>query len=299
MARTDGDSWDLASSVGATATMVAAQRALGHRDGLIDDRFAEPLVRSVGADFFIRMLDGEIDLAAIDPAFTMRTAAEGMAVRTRWFDRMFLDAAAAGVRQAVILASGLDSRGYRLPWPDGTVVYEVDQPEVIEFKTTTLATLGAEPTATHRTIAIDLREDWPKALRDNGFDPSQPTAWSAEGLLIYLPADAQDRLFDEITALSAPGSRLATEHVPDLSAVTDDRTKQLTDRMREVGSDIEMAELVYQGDRSDVVEYLTAKGWNVTAAGAREAHEANGFDFPDDGLMAAFADMSYLSATFG
>ncbi|MDF2830708.1 MAG: methyltransferase, putative, family, partial [Mycobacterium sp.] len=180
-----------------------------------------------------------------------------------------------------------------------TVVYEVDQPEVIDFKTTTLATLGAEPTATHRTIAIDLREDWPKALRDNGFDPSQPTAWSAEGLLIYLPADAQDRLFDEITALSAPGSRLATEHVPDLSAVTDDRTKQVTDRMREVGADIEMAELVYQGDRSDVVEYLTAKGWNVTAAGAREAHEANGFDFPDDGLMAAFADMSYLSATYG
>lgn len=299
MARTDGDSWDLASSVGATATMVAAQRALGHRDGLIDDRFAEPLVRAVGADFFIRMLDGEIDLAAIDPAFTMRRAAEGMAVRTRWFDRMFLDAAAAGVRQAVILASGLDSRGYRLPWPDGTVVYEVDQPEVIEFKTTSLATLGAEPTATHRTIAIDLRENWPKALRDNGFDPSQPTAWSAEGLLIYLPADAQDRLFDEITALSAPGSRLATEHVPDLSAVTDDRTKQLTDRMREIGSDIEMAELVYQGDRSDVVEYLTAKGWNVTAAGAREAHESNGFDFPDDGLMAAFADMSYLSATYG
>jgi methyltransferase (TIGR00027 family) len=299
MARTDGDTWDLASSVGATATMVAAQRALGHRDGLIDDRFAEPLVRAVGADFFIRMLDGEIDLAAIDPAFTMRNAAEGMAVRTRWFDRMFLDAAADGVRQAVILASGLDSRGYRLPWPDGTVVYEVDQPEVIDFKTTTLATLGAEPAATHRTIAIDLREDWPKALRDNGFDPSQPTAWSAEGLLIYLPADAQDRLFDEITALSAPGSRLATEHVPDLSAVTDDRTKQVTDRMREVGADIEMAELVYQGDRSDVVEYLTAKGWNVTAAGAREAHEANGFDFPDDGLMAAFADMSYLSATYG
>ncbi|MFC7673068.1 SAM-dependent methyltransferase [Mycolicibacterium sp. GCM10028919] len=299
MARTDGDSWDLASSVGATATMVAAQRALGHRDGLIDDRFAEPLVRAVGAEFFTRMLDGEIDLAAVDPAFTMRRAAEGMAVRTRWFDRMFLDAAAAGVRQAVILASGLDSRGYRLPWPDGTVVYEVDQPEVIEFKTTTLATLGAEPTATHRTIAIDLREDWTKALRDNGFDPSQPTAWSAEGLLIYLPADAQDRLFDEITALSAPGSRLATEHVPDVSAVTDDRTKQLTDRMREIGSDIEMADLVYQGDRNDVVEYLTAKGWNVTAARAREAHEANGFDFPDDDLMAAFADMSYVSATFG
>ncbi len=114
---------------------------------------------------------------------------------------------AAGVRQAVILAAGLDARAYRLPWPDGTTVYELDQPEVIEFKSKTLADLGAQPAADRRAVAIDLRNDWPKALLDNGFDPAQPTAWIAEGLLIYLPPDAQDLLFDRINELSPPGQQ--------------------------------------------------------------------------------------------
>ncbi|MCW2513226.1 MAG: methyltransferase, putative, family [Mycobacterium sp.] len=299
MARTEGDSWDLASSVGATATMVAAQRALGHREKLIDDAFAEPLVRAVGVDLFTRMLDGDIDLTDVEPAFTPRRAAESMAIRTRFFDKVFLDGADAGVRQAVILAAGLDARGYRLPWPDGTVVYEVDQPEVIEFKTTTLAGIGATPTATHRTVAIDLREDWPTALKDNGFDPSQPTAWSAEGLLIYLPSEAQDRLFDAITELSAPGSRLATEHVPDLDAFTDERAKKMSERMKQLGSDIEMADLVYQGERSHVVEYLAERGWDVSVLTMREAYAVNGFDFPNDEMSAMFADLSYVSAVLG
>jgi methyltransferase (TIGR00027 family) len=296
MARTEGDTWDLASSVGATATMVAAQRALGHREKLIDDSFAEPLVRAVGVDLFTKMLDGDLDLTVVDPAFTERRAAEGMAVRTRFFDGMFSDGAAAGVRQAVILAAGLDARAYRLPWPDGTVVYEVDQPEVIQFKTTTLDGIGAAPTATHRTVSIDLREDWPKALKDSGFDPTQPTAWSAEGLLIYLPSDAQDKLFDNITALSAPGSRLATEHVPDLTAFTDGRSQQMRDRLKQLGSDIEMADLVYPGERSHVVEYLTARGWDVSVLPMREAYALNGFEFPDDEMTAMMADLSYVSA---
>jgi methyltransferase (TIGR00027 family) len=297
MARADGDSWDLASSVGATATMVAAQRALGHREKLIDDPYAEPLVRAVGVDFFTRILDGAITFEDLDPSFTLRVAAEGMAVRTRWFDQMFLDAAASGVRQAVILAAGLDARAYRLPWPDGTVVYEVDQPEVIAFKTTTLAELGARPTATHRTVAIDLREDWPQALRDNGFDPTQPTSWSVEGLLIYLPSDAQDKLFDDITALSAPGSHLATEFVPDVAAFVDVRSKELSDRMKQFGSDIEMRDLVYTGKRSHVMDYLRDVGWSVSSSTMREAHAANGFDVPDDTLMPGFLDLSYVRAT--
>ncbi|BDX34117.1 putative S-adenosyl-L-methionine-dependent methyltransferase [Mycobacterium antarcticum] len=296
MARTEGDNWDLASSVGATATMVAAQRALGHREKMIDDPYAEPLVRAVGVDLFTRMLDGDLDLTAVDPAFTPRRAAEGMAIRTRFFDRMFLDGADAGVRQAVILAAGLDARGYRLPWPDGTVVYELDQPEVIEFKTTTLAGIGAVPTATHRALAVDLRDDWPTALQDNGFDPSQPTSWSAEGLLIYLPSEAQDRLFDAITALSAPGSRLATEHVPDFDAFTDERSQRMSERLKQLGSDIEMADLVYQGDRSNVVDYLVARGWEVSVLPMRDAYAANGFDFPDDEMSAMFADLRYVSA---
>jgi methyltransferase (TIGR00027 family) len=296
MARTDDDTWDLASSVGATATMVAAQRILSNREGLIDDPFAEPLVRAVGLDFFVRALDGEIDLGDVDPRFSMERAAQGMAVRTRWFDKLFTDAAAAGVRQAVILAAGLDARAYRLPWPDGTVVYEVDQPEVIDFKTKTLTDLGAKPTADRRTVAIDLRNDWPKALRDNGFDSTQPTSWIAEGLLIYLPSEAQDLLFDRINELSAPGSRVATEHIPDVSMFSDERSQQISERLKQYGHDIEMGDLIYHGERSDVIEYLTAHGWEVSAQKTPDAYAANGFEFPDDSAMGFFFNLSYVSA---
>ena len=160
--RYDGDTWDLASSVGATATAVAARRVMASRgpDPLIDDPFAEPLVNAVGVEAFIKMMNGEIELADEDPAFTPRRLAEGMAVRTRFFDAFFTEAAAAGVRQAVILAAGLDTRASRLPWPAGTTVYEVDQPQVIEFKSRTLADLGAAPTADRKAVAVDLRDDW-------------------------------------------------------------------------------------------------------------------------------------------
>jgi methyltransferase (TIGR00027 family) len=296
MARTDDDTWDLASSVGATATMVAAQRALANREGLIDDPFAEPLVRAVGMDFFIRALDGEIEIEDVDPEFNMRRAAEGMAVRTRWFDTLFTDAAAAGVRQAVILAAGLDARAYRLPWDDGTTVYELDQPEVIDFKTRTLTGLGAKPRAERRTVAIDLRNDWPKALLDNGFDPTQPTAWIAEGLLIYLPPEAQDLLFDRINELSAPGSRVATEHIPDVSMFSDERSQQIADRFKKYGHDIEMKDLIYHGERSHVIEYLTAHGWDVSAQTMQDAYAANGFDFPENETIGFFSNLSYVSA---
>ena len=125
-----------------------------------------------------------------------------MGVRTRFFDEFFLAAANDGIRQAVILASGLDARAYRLPWPAGTTVFEIDQARVIEFKSDTLAEIGATPTADRRAVPVDLRHDWPAALRAAGYDPSKPTAWSAEGLLPFLPPDAQDRLLDNITALS-------------------------------------------------------------------------------------------------
>jgi methyltransferase (TIGR00027 family) len=296
MARTDDDSWDLASSVGATATMVAAQRAIANRENLIDDPFAEPLVRAVGMDFFVKALDGEIDLEEVDPEFNMRRAAEGMAVRTRWFDKLFTDAATAGVRQAVILAAGLDARAYRLPWPAGTTVYELDQPEVIEFKTRTLTGLDATPKADRHTIAIDLRNDWPKALLDNGFDAEQPTAWIAEGLLIYLPPDAQDLLFDRINELSASGSRVATEHIPDMTMFSDERSKRITERMKKYGSDIEISDLIYDGERSHVIEYLTGHGWDVTAQSMREAYAANGFEFPENETIGFFANLSYVSA---
>lgn len=296
-ARTDGDSWDLASSVGATATMVAASRAVASQgpNPLLDDKFADPLVRAVGLDPFIRIIDGDVDFAD-DPLMNRKARAEQMTVRTRFFDDFFVDATEDGVRQAVILASGLDTRAYRLPWHAGTVVYEIDQPQVIAFKTDTLAGLGATPTAERRTVAIDLREDWPAALRQSGFDVSQPTAWSAEGLLPYLPPEAQDRLFDHITALSAPGSRLATEHVPDPNAFTDERVQRITERWRRAGFDLDAGELFYRGERSVVVDYLTEHGWDVTAHAVRELYAHNGFEFPEE-VVAAFGDLSYVAAT--
>lgn len=297
--RTEGDSWDLASSVGATATMVAASRALASQgpDALLDDPLADPLVRAVGSEPFIRIIDGEVTFED-DPLLNRRTRIEQMTVRTRFFDDFFTGATGDGIRQAVILASGLDTRAYRLRWPAGTVVYEVDQPQVIEFKTSTLAGLGAAPTAERRAVGIDLRDDWPAALREHGFDATQPTAWSAEGLLPYLPPEAQDRLFDNITALSAPGSRLATEHVPDPHAFSDERLQRITERWRSAGFGLDAADLFYQGERSVVVEYLTGHGWQVTAHPAKELYARNGFEFPDE-QAAAFGDLSYVAATLG
>ncbi|WP_068185880.1 class I SAM-dependent methyltransferase [Mycobacterium sp. UM_CSW] len=297
--RTEGDSWGPASSVGATATMVAASRAVASQgpDALLDDPFADPLVRAVGLDPFIRIIDGEIDFED-DALFNRKTRREQITVRTRFFDDFFTGATADGVRQAVILASGLDTRAYRLPWPAGTVVYEIDQPQVIAFKTGTLANLGATPTAEHRTIAVDLRDDWPAALAHGGFDVTQPTAWSAEGLLPYLPPDAQDRLFDHITALSAPDSRLATEHVPDPNAFTDERLQRISERWQRFGFNLNAADLFYRGERNVVVDYLKTHGWQVTAYPARELYASNGFEFPEDAMAAAFGDLSYVAATF-
>ena len=164
---------------------------------------------------------------------------------------------------------------------------------MIEFKTRTLAGLGAAPTADRRTVGIDLRDDWPAALRAAGFDPTQPTAWIAEGLLVYLPPEAQDRLFDNITELSAPGSRLATEHM-DLQSLPQDWAEKLAERTRRIGSDINLAELFYSGERHSAGDYLASHGWRVTVRSTLDAFAANGFELPDDEL-AAFAGTIRLS----
>jgi methyltransferase (TIGR00027 family) len=297
MTRTEGDTWDLASSVGATATAVAASRAMASRgpDALLADPFAEPLVRAVGLDPFVKLIDGEL-VANDDPLLNRQAMNEQIAVRTRFFDDFFTTATGSGIRQAVILASGLDTRAYRLQWPAGTVVYEIDQPDVIEFKTRILADLGAQPTAQRRTVSIDLRDDWPSALKEAGFDTGEPTAWSAEGLLVYLPPEAQDRLFDNIAALSAPGSRVATEHM-DMRGLPADWAKKLTERSQRIGSNINLAELFYTGERNSAADYLTTLGWQVDIRRTDDAYAANGFELPDDELAAFGGDSGYLSAT--
>ena len=306
MIRSDRDSWDLATSVGATATMVAAQRALAAAGPhpLIDDPYAAPLVRAVGIDIYTRLVDGEIELPVggsdqADSEFDPQRMAEGMAVRTRFFDRFFLDATRSGVRQVVILAAGLDARAYRLAWPAQAVVYEVDMPDVIDFKTTTLGGLGAEPTAERRTVAVDLRDDWPAALTGAGLDPHAPTAWSAEGLLVYLPPADQDALFDNITALSAPGSRLACEFIPDTDIFAGRPWREHSERMRELGFNVDVGELIYPGERNHIVDYLTGKGWQVVGRNVADLHAENGFSYPEDELAQSFRGLTYLSAELG
>ncbi|MGW0161095.1 class I SAM-dependent methyltransferase [Mycobacterium sp. NPDC003323] len=302
MARTEGDSWDLASSVGATATMVAAGRAIASRDenALIDDPFAAPLVRAVGIPAFSMMVDGTLDLAAIaemapEGAAEVKSNIDEMAVRTKFFDDYFVASGEQGVRQAVILAAGLDARAYRLPWIDGTVVYEVDQPEVIEFKTRTLADLGAEPTAQRRTVPVDLRDDWPAAMRAAGLDPDQPTAWCAEGLLIYLPQEAQDRLFDNIHALSAPGSTVATEFVPGMKDFDPEKVRAAAETFQKLGLEMDMPSLIYHGERTSAADYLGAKGWQMTGVPRTDLFTRYGLAAPEFGDRDVLGEIVYIS----
>ncbi|OOK76286.1 putative S-adenosyl-L-methionine-dependent methyltransferase ML2640 [Mycobacterium kansasii] len=193
MPRTDNDSWDITESVGATALGVAAARAAEteSENPLVKDPFARVFVDAAGEGIWSVFADPRLlaQAADIEPEVRSRVRAmiDFMATRTAFFDEFFLGAADAGVRQVVILAAGLDARAWRLPWPDGTVVYELDQPKVLDFKTATLRRHGARPTSRLVTVPIDLRQDWPKALQETGFDTSKPSAWSAEACCATFP----------------------------------------------------------------------------------------------------------------
>jgi methyltransferase (TIGR00027 family) len=289
--RSPDDSWDIATSVGATAVMVAAARAAeaARDDRLIDDPYAEILVAGAGSGSWEYMLDGtfaakiaEIDAEAAAMFEQIRTY---QAVRTRFFDAFFADAATAGIRQIVILASGLDSRAYRLEWPADTTVFEIDQPKVLEYKTHTLAAHGAQPSADRREVGIDLRFDWPAGLRDNGFDTAKPTAWLAEGLLMYLPADAQDHLFERITELSAAGSRIAAEGVGTRAGTRRVQRRKRFEKIREqlgIGVNFDMSglindDLIYDDpNRSDVAGWLDEHGWQAVAVQSRQVQQQLG-----------------------
>jgi methyltransferase (TIGR00027 family) len=286
--RSDGDSWDIATSVGSTAVMVAAARAVetASPDPLIRDEFARVLVSSAGPAWE-RLASPDLDWIGDDEhgRRSHRVACDYQAVRTHFFDEYFNAATQAGIRQAVILAAGLDSRAYRLDWPAGTTVYEIDQPKVLEFKTSTLEAAGAVPKATRRAVAIDLREDWPAALAAAGFDRTQPTAWLAEGLLPYLPPDAQDRLFEMVTALSAPGSQIAVEVFSFDGGNARRRAARRARwlRMQRLGLDVNVETLTYRdADRADAADWLTDHGWHVRAVGNRDEMARLGRPVPED-----------------
>jgi methyltransferase (TIGR00027 family) len=303
--RSEGDSWDITESVGATALSVAAARAVetGSDDPLIRDQFAYLLVSTAGRPW--ERLASSLEWIGDDEhgRRAHRLAIDYQAVRTHYFDSYFADAVAAGIRQVVILAAGLDSRAFRLTWPAGTSVYEIDQPQVVAYKTNTLESAGAAPTAERRTVQVDLRDDWAAALTDAGFDASQPTAWLAEGLLPYLPAEAQDRLFEIVTGLSAPGSRVAVEAFS--LGTADNEARRVArrarfDRMRQrLGLDINVETLTYQeSDRVDAADWLTEHGWQVSAVSNTDEMARLGRAIPADLADEAFTT-KLLSAQLG
>jgi methyltransferase (TIGR00027 family) len=284
MPRSDNDSWDITESVGSTALGVAAARAAetDSENPLIRDPFARLFLDAAGPGMWSMFGNQTVpaDLADLDPDLSahMKMRVDFMAVRTAFFDEFFISAADAGIRQVVILASGLDSRAWRLPWPDDTTVYELDQPKVLQFKSATLQSHGAHPTSTQVDVPIDLRQDWPKALQRVGFDPSAPTAWSAEGLLRFLPARAQDLLFERIDALSARGSRLAT-NAPGKDFLNPERLareRQQMQRMRDLAARLfdteipDVQDLWYAEERTDVGNWLSEHGWDPTVTTAAE-----------------------------
>jgi methyltransferase (TIGR00027 family) len=261
---------------------------------VINDPFAEPLVRAVGLDVFTKLASGELD---IDDGVGFPRMVDTFAARARFYDDYFAQASGAGLRQVVIVASGLDARPYRLSWPAGTTLYEIDQPEVIEFKTSTLSGLGAVPGAQHHSVGIDLREDWPRALRDAGFDASQPTAWLAEGVLIgFLPPEAEVQLLDNVNALSAAGSRFAADY-GNVGGQSDD-AEQLTDRWREYGLDLDIPSLTYSGEHTDVAAYLQAHGWDTVRSRLGDLFETAGLAPLDvDAKAGAPASVGFVRAT--
>jgi methyltransferase (TIGR00027 family) len=281
--RAADDSWDIATSVGATAVMVALARAAetASAEPLIRDQFAEPLVstpelanvRQQVASWWADRPDENND---VDFAMNAQQIINYQAVRTHFFDAYFTTAAEAGIRQVVILAAGLDSRAYRLAWPAGTVVYEIDLPKVLQYKTETLAKRGVQPSASRRTVPVDLRHDWPKALREAGFDANQPTAWLAEGLLPFLPAQAHEAMFSSIDQLSGAGSRAAIEVFGIEKGQLNDageKWAQLRAAREKRGEDVSFSpfELWFDAEgRPDSVEWFTAHRWTTQTVNSRE-----------------------------
>ena len=283
MARTDDDSWDITEGVGATALGVAWSRSLEATSDC-------PLFIDPYAQMFV---DAAMERGwQLPPDYMLeriRSIGGYAASRTKWFDEFFIAAGANGIDQAVILAAGMDARGWRLPWLDGTVLYEIDQPKVLEFKTRTLAQHDAEPSVSrYVAVPVDLRQDWPKALRNTGFDVVVPTAWAVEGLLPYLPAEGQDLLFERIDELSAPGSRVGVESFGrgffdrDYLASRREQMRRLREEAGEPEADgPDVQDLWYIEDRTDVAEWLTNHNWKVSEVEAADLMTRYGRCKPD------------------
>ena len=256
--RSDDDQWDIVSSVGYTALLVAGWRALHavSPQPLVADQYAKYFIDASGDSYLAEVL-GNPGTSEDETAFPRLYG-----VQTKFFDDFFTSAGDAGIRQAVIIAAGLDSRAYRLEWPNGTTVFEVDLPKVLEFKAHVLADGAAAPKAPRIEVAADLRTDWPTPLKAAGFDPQSPSAWSVEGILPYLNDDAQSALFSRISELCAAGSRVAIGALG--TRLDHDQLAALETNHPGVNKsgNVDFSALTYE-PKGEPAEWLAAHGWAV------------------------------------
>jgi len=203
-------------------------------------------------------------------------------IRTRFYDEYLTAAAAGGCAQVVLLAAGFDTRALRLEWPAELRLFEVDLPEVLNFKERVLAARHAAPRCRRTVVAADLRADWPGRLVAAGFEPGRPAAWLAEGLLIYLTGSEVAELFGAVGRLSAPGSQLAFEQVTG--------AETLRARAAAMPSMQGVATLWKGGLGTGTADWLAGRGWAVrsvdraplAAAWGRAANQA-----PSGGFVVA------------
>ncbi|MFT2017590.1 SAM-dependent methyltransferase [Streptomyces sp. 796.1] len=252
----------VAGGVGLTALMVAAGRALegGRRDSLARDDFAAHFVLAAPASAGWPVHPDQVPDGEANPLWGRFARYFGL--RTRVFDDFLLQAAhIGGARQVVLLGAGLDTRAFRLDWPAGCAVFEVDRPGVLAFKHQVLDGLSATPKATRIPVTTDLRDDWAGALTDAGFDPARPTAWLAEGLLFYLPALAESQLMGIADKLSAHGSALAFEVKVDKDLWVYRDSSIYTATREQIG--IDLLTLFDGSPRPDSAGDLAGRGWST------------------------------------
>jgi methyltransferase (TIGR00027 family) len=230
--------------VGETARWMAAARARESRrpDRLFDDPFADALAGPDGADLLFHF----------HPRHANDNGNPYLAIRTRWFDDFLTGQVTAG-SQVVGLGAGLDTRAFRLDWPAGVTVYEVDQPAVLAYKQEHLTAADAVPRCERRTVPMNLGDDWERALLEAGFDPARPTVWFAEGVFFYLPEEMARQVLRNTAKLSAPGSRISL----DLIGTGIFRLPY----MREFLHRLADADSPWQFGTDDIPAFMASAGW--------------------------------------
>jgi methyltransferase (TIGR00027 family) len=240
--------------LGSTARWTAAVRA---RESAREDRlFKDPWAAALAGEEGMEWIEGRKEENTVT-----------MAIRTRFFDE-FLQCMTFQnpIRQVVLMAAGLDTRAFRLGWPVGTMIYELDQAEVLGYKDQILQSNGAQSYCKRLAIPADLARPWRQLLLQAGFDPELPSIWLLEGFLFYLPDESITQILDQVTSLAAPGSWMGFD-INNHTMLTSPWTREWVEMQAKSGAP-------WIGTMDDPAGFLAERGWkaSLTQAGAPDAN---------------------------